>query len=463
MNEREATPRIETERQMTVPPDITGAALARLQAAGEAYAARHPGDPAGRQPVHTVYGGAHLFRAETARRLGELALRALETYAPDAATFANAIGLADPALAEPVYARVIDKLEREPVEDFRLDFEDGYGFRPDEEEDAAAEEAARQVARGLAKDTLPPFIGIRVKPLSLDPAPRAIRTLDLFLTTLVAESGGRLPPNFVVTNPKIVDRVQVAALADLLDRLEEELGLEPGSVPMELMIETPRSIIDVEGRVALPTLVEAARGRCIAAHFGVYDYTASLTITATYQSLDHPANDFARHAMQVALAGTGIWLSDGATNVLPAPPHRAPEAGSLSPAEERENRDTVQRAWRLHYEHVRRSLRHAYYQGWDLHPAQLPTRYAAVYAFFLESIEAASERLRRFVERAAQATLTGDVFDDAATGQALLNFFLRGLGCGAITEEEATATGLTIEEIRSRSFPAILEGRLAGA
>jgi hypothetical protein len=119
---------------------------------------------------------------------------------------------------------------------------------------------------------------------------------------------------------------------------------------------------------------------------------------------------------------------------------------------------------RLHYDHIRHSLTHAYYQGWDLHPAQFPTRYAAVYAFFLEGLDQAGERLSNFVESAAKATLVGEVFDDAATGQGLLNFFLRAINCGAIDETEATSrTGLTLDEIQTRSFLAILEGRTSGA
>ena len=105
------------------------------------------------------------------------------------------------------------------------------------------------------------------------------------------------------------------------------------------------------------------------------------------------------------------------------------------------------------------SLINGFYQGWDLNPAQLPMRYAATYNFFLNSYEDAVFRLKTFVERAAISTLTKDVFDDAATGQGLLNFFLKAMNCGAITEEEALATGLTLEEIRSRSFYRILEGR----
>ncbi|HYH86650.1 MAG TPA: hypothetical protein VEX60_14450, partial [Pyrinomonadaceae bacterium] len=168
----------------------------------------------------------------------------------------------------------------------------------------------------------------------------------------------------------------------------------------------------------------------------------------------------ARHMMQVAFGGTGVWLSDGATNIMPVPAHRAAQGEALTTEQEEENRSSVHRAWKLHYEHVQHSLTNAFYQGWDLHPAQLPTRYAAVYTFFLESLEAASERLSNFVEKAARATLVGDVFDDAATGQGLLNFFLRAINCGAVSEQEAIRlTGLTTDELHSGSFVKILKNR----
>jgi hypothetical protein len=205
--------------------------------------------------------------------------------------------------------------------------------------------------------------------------------------------------------------------------------------------------------------VEASEGRCVAAHFGVYDYTASNNITAQYQSMVHPACDFARTVMKVSLAGTGIWLSDGATNIMPVGPNRPKDGKGLSEKQKTENRKVVQRIWKLNFEHINHSLMNGYYQGWDLHPAQLPVRYAAVYNFFLKELESSSKRLKTFMEKAAQATLIGDVFDDAATGQGLLNFFLQGIGCGAIKEEEVAATGLSIAEIRSRSFVRILKGR----
>jgi hypothetical protein len=226
------------------------------------------------------------------------------------------------------------------------------------------------------------------------------------------------------------------------------------------MIETTQAIMNHRGESTLPLLLDASAGRCVAAHFGTYDYTASCSITAAYQSMDHPACDFAKHMMQVAFAGTGIWLSDGATNILPAAPHRAEKGGRLTRVQLEENREAVHRAWRLHYGHIWHSLVTAYYQGWDLHPAQLPTRYAAVYSFFLEGLDSAAARLKNFVEKAAKATLVGDVFDDAATGQGLLNYFLRAINCGAIGEAEAERlTGVTAEELHMGSFLRILNNR----
>ncbi len=438
----------------TLSDDVLRDVLAPLARANAVFAARQPGDSGARQPVHTVYGGAHLFKSDTTVKLGALALRSLDEFAPDAPTFAHAIGL-DDTLSDRIYARVLEKLKREPVEDFRIDFEDGYGNRPDDEEDGHAAAAATDVATGLANGTLPPFIGIRIKPFTQELMRRSVRTLDIFLTTLI-EKAGKLPPWFVVTLPKIQLPEQVTMLADLYDTLEPRLGLSAGALRLEFMIETTQSILSENGVSNLPLFLQAARGKAVAAHFGTYDYTASCNITAAHQRMDHPACDFARHMMQVAYAGTGLWLSDGATNIMPIAPHKG---ASLSAEQIAENRNVVHRAWRLHVDHIEHSLINAYYQGWDLNPAQLPTRYAAVYSFFLQGAAAATERLRNFIEKAGQATLVGDVFDDAATGQGLLNYFLRALNCGAITEEEALATGLTLDELRSRSFVKIMKGR----
>ncbi len=413
------------------------ALAAPLEAALVPFMKRFPGDAGERQPVHTVYGGAHLFKSDTVRKLGDKAAQVLDEHGVDPFVFSRAAGLPE-MHAETIWQRIVEKLGREPVEDFRVDFEDGYGNRPDEEEDRHAEIVAGEFLKGMDQGTLPPFIGIRVKPFTPELMQRSIRTLDIVLTTM----GGRVPENFVVTLPKIQLPEQVTLLCDVFDALEPRLGLADGTLRLEFMIETTQSILSARGESNLPQFLDAARGRAVAAHFGTYDYTASCNITAAEQRMDHPSCDFARHMMQVAYSGTGLWLSDGATNILPIG-----------------DRETIHRAWKLHVDHVRHSLVHAYYQGWDLHPAQLPTRYAAVYAFFLESLDAATQRLRNFMDKAGQATLVGDVFDDAATGQGLLNYFLRGLNSGALTEEETLATGLTLDELRSRSFVKILKGR----
>ncbi len=476
----------------SLPDSAVQNALRLLEAPSAEFARRYPGETGRRQPVHVVYGGAHLFRAGISRRLGDVALASLEEYAPDAFAFARAVGLPGaeklpksgkqaaaaaerqflksprklrvenrPAwMALTVYERVIEKLKREPVEDFRIDFEDGYGNRPDEEEDQHAKLGAEEVARGFREGLLPPFIGIRIKPFSPDLRDRSIRTLDLFVSALCEATGGRLPANFVVTLPKVVIPEQMAALAHLLEAMETALGLQKGSLRIEMMIETSQAILNERGQSSLPGFLKAAGGRCIGAHFGTYDYTASCSITAEYQVMDHPACDFAKHMMRVAFAGTGIWLSDGATNILPTPPHRAEKGERLTRSLQAENREAVHRAWRIHFGYIRRSLIAAFYQGWDLHPAQLPTRYAAVYSFFLEGLDLSAARLKNFVEKAAKATRVGDVFDDAATGQGLLNFFLRAINCGAISEMEAERlTGVTAEELHSGSFLKILKNR----
>src|SRR2546423_8838369 len=159
----------------------------------------YPGESTRRQAVHTVYGGAHLFKADSAQKLGAVALRSLEEYAPDAQRLAGVLGI---SATEKIYVRIIEKLRREPVEDFRLDFEDGYGNRPDEEENSHAASAAAEVARGLAAGTLPPFIGIRIKPLNEDLRARSIRTLDIFMTSLLHETAGEIPARLVLNVPK---------------------------------------------------------------------------------------------------------------------------------------------------------------------------------------------------------------------------------------------------------------------
>jgi len=470
----------------SVPTKDKSRILDTLGKANKAFQAIYPGDRPDRQPVHTVYGGADLFRADTAQKMANSALKTLLDNAADFTEFARALELpgheklpkkpADIAklvkrfdklspaerkdetgwLAYATYNKVIHKLRTEALEDFRIDFEDGFGNRSWEEEDATAVQAALEVAKGMKAKSLPPFIGIRIKPFTEDLKERGARSLDIFLTTLASKTNGKLPDNFVVMLPKVTIPEQITALVQLFEAIEANTKIPKNALKMEMMVETTQSVFGADGSNPLRRYVLASKGRMIATAFGTYDYTAANNITAKYQDMGHAVCDFAHMMMKVSLGATGIWLSDGATNVMPIGPHRG---AKLTPKQRAENKAVVHRNWKKAYDHTRHSLWKGLYQGWDLNPAQFPMRYAAVYSFFLESYDDAAARLKAFVERAARATLTSDVFDDAATGQGLLNYFLRGLNCGAISEQEALATGLSLAEIRTRSFLKILEGR----
>ncbi|MBC3841692.1 aldolase [Streptacidiphilus sp. 4-A2] len=386
---------------------------------------RYPGEPGSRQPVHTVYVPADALADTTVGGLvadwGRQAGALLDAHAPDAAALAAVLGRPADALAAEVYDRVRAKLVREPVEDLRIDFEDGYGVRPDAEEDAAARHAARLVAAAVADGTAPPYIGIRMKCMEAAVRTRGIRTLDLFLTELLSSGSGQLPAGLVLTLPKVTYPQQVTALVWLLADFERSAGLPAGRIGFEIQIETTQAILGPDGRATVSRMIEAAEGRATALHYGTFDYSASCGVGAAYQSMEHPVADHAKAVMQVAAAGTGVRLSDGSTNVIPTGP-----AGQ------------VHDAWRLHHRLVRRSLERAYYQGWDMHPGHLPTRYAAVYSFYREGLDQAAARLRAYVGRVG-----GDVMDEPATAKALSSYLLRGLDCGAVDISEVEkATGL---------------------
>jgi citrate lyase beta subunit len=399
--------------------------LAGVEAAAAEHAARYPEPPGppggrgGRQPVHTVYVPADRFTAATASGWGAEAGRLLDAHAPDGDALAAAVGLDDRGLAGAVRERVAAKLAREPVEDLRVDFEDGYGVRDDAEEDADAARCAGAVAEAWQRGSLPPFAGLRVKSFAdgRAAATRSARTLDRFLTGLLDRAGGTLPGGLVVTFPKVVVAAHVAAFADLLGRLEAAAGLPARSLSFEVQVETTQSVLGPGGTAALPGIVDAADGRLAAAHFGVYDYSAACGLPPAEQRLDHPACDFARHVMQVTLAGTGVRLSDGSTNVVPAT----------------EGAAAVHAAWRRHADDVRHSLRHGFWQGWDLHPAHLVSRFAAVYAFHLAELDRHTARVAAFTGRGPAVQ---GVLDEPATIRALLGQLRRAVDCGAADEAE---------------------------
>ncbi|WP_336647471.1 DUF6986 family protein [Microbacterium sp. MMO-10] len=400
---------------------------ARLSGTDTLLATEYPGDDGSRQPVHTLYVPADRYRPELPAAFGQVAAQAVADFG-GAVALAQAVGLG--ALADELAPLVDAKLQREPIEDLRLDFEDGYGARPDDEEDADAVLAAERVSAAVAAGVAPPFIGIRFKCFEAPTRRRGIRTLDLFLTTLVRTGG--LPDGLVLTLPKVTTVEQVEAMVALCELFEQRLGLPAGRLRFEVQMETPQLIVAADGSVPVATLLHRADGRVSALHYGTYDYSASLQIAAAYQSMEHPAADFAKQVMQVAVAETGVRISDGSTNVIPVgdPEH-------------------VIEAWKLHARLVRRSLERGYYQGWDLHAAQLPTRYLATYAFYREGFVAAAKRLDNYLH-GSDAT----IMDEPATARALARFVVRGLECGALTAEEVrAATGSEPEALVRLAHP----------
>jgi citrate lyase beta subunit len=433
------------------------AILDRVGLANQAFDRQYPGDSMQRQPIHVVYGGAQLFRKDTTTRLGAIALKCLQEYAPDAASLAAILGVSLSETLTVVYQRIVEKLQREPVEDYRIDFEDGFGVRSAEEEAGLAVQSARALADAFRGGCLPPFVGIRIKPLSEEWKVRSVHTLDTFVSTLLTATAGQLPRQFVVTLPKVSVPEQVMGLVELLRLQEQRHSLAQGDLKLEIMVESPQALINQSGHLALSELLTAAQGRCVSVHFGPYDYLSLSGIVAASQSLTHPDCDFARQWMKLALRGTGVRLSDGPTSIMPIAPHRASDGGTLTPSQWAENQEAVHAAWRLSYRNIRHALEHGYYQGWDLHPAQLPIRYAACYLFFQEQFERSASRMRHFLDKAARATTLGNVFDDAATAQGLLNFFRQGLTCGAFNAQELSHAGLDAIQVEYRSFVQMLE------
>lgn len=430
-------------------PSAFGQRAAALLAGTDADLERlYPGDDGSRQPVHTCYAPADLVTPDTPREWGEAALAAAEE-AGGPEVLAELAGVEEHLRAE-VVARTVRKLREEPVEDLRLDLEDGYGQRPDAEEDAAAVGAARTVAamarsrhRGQAPQ--PAFAGIRFKCLEAATRERGLRTLDLFVTALVREGGlaaagvaeDGLPPGLVLTLPKVSAVAQVEVMVEACRALEQALGLPGGRLRFEIQMETAPMIVGPDGTCPIPAMLRAGGGRVTALHYGTYDYSASLGVAAEFQSMEHPVADHAKQVMQVAVAGTGVRLSDGSTNRLPVG----------DPAQRRE-------AWALHARLVRRSLERGLYQGWDLHAHQLPTRYLSTYAFYRRSFDAAAHRLKVYRSRSVPGIEAADVADEPATARALARFVHRGVLCGAVGAAElAEAAGLGERELAELAHP----------
>ena len=384
----------------------------RLAGADAALTAGFPGDRPGRQPVHTVYVPADRYAADLLPSYGRTALEVLDEHAE---------GFAALVRDDDLVTRVLAKLAAEPVEDLRIDFEDGYVGKSDADEDADVVRAARALAQSQQDGTAAPFGGIRIKCFEAPTRSRALRTLTSYVATLV-EAGGSLD-GWVVTLPKVTSVDQVEAMVHVAETMD---------LRFEIQIETPQSILGPDGTALVARMIHAGAGRVTGLHYGTYDYSAFCGIAAEQQSLEHPVADHAKLVMQAAAAGTGVRLSDGSTNVLP-----------VGSAEE------IHAAWENHHRLVWRSLERGFYQGWDLHPAQLPTRYAATYGFYRRGLP---RSLARLADYSTQRS-TG-IMDEPATARALAAYVLRGLDCGAVDDAEVLAgCGLDEEGLRNLVRP----------
>lgn len=401
--------------------DLTTNLDDRLAEADLALPDRYPGDPTSRQPVHTVYVPGDRFTADTVATWGGQALDLLDRFATDASALAEAVGEPVEEVAA-VYERLRHKLRTAPVEDLRIDFEDGYGRRPDETEDAHLLAAIQALREALERPDRPTWWGIRFKCFEAPTRARGVRTLGTF----VAAMADHATDGLTLTLPKVTSVEQVEAMVEACDTMEQQLGIDRGTVTFEIQVETAQAIMAGSGVAPLAPMIRAGHGRVSSLHYGTFDYSAGLGIAANYQALDHPVADHAKNVMQVSAAQTGVRMSDGSTNVI-----------AFGDAEQ------ACATWELHYRLVQRSLIRGIYQGWDMHPGHLPTRYLANYLFFRRAMPDACKRLSAYLSKTA-----GDVMDEPATARMLAMALLRGVHCGALDADEVrAASGLTLDQL----------------
>ncbi|MFT4042428.1 MAG: aldolase/citrate lyase family protein [Gordonia sp. (in: high G+C Gram-positive bacteria)] len=362
-----------------------------------------PGDRDTAQPVHTVYISAADVDVDTPAQWGERAASIAD---------AAAAVLADLAPAD-VVSIARDRLMTNPIEDLRIDLEDGYGWRADATEDADARRAGRTLAKWASAGAHSPRIaGIRAKGLGAAERSRGLRTLELVL-----DAAGGVPDGFVFTVPKLRDARQVDAVNVICAEFERVHGIAEGTLRFELQIEIPQAILGPDGRATVADALHRGMPRVSALHYGTYDYSAACGIVSAQQSLAHPVADYAKSVMQAAAAQTGVWISDGSTQVMPTG-------------------DSAQVAAALvrHHALVTRSLERGYYQGWDMHPGHLVTRWLAVTGFFRSAMPTAATRLQSYFEKRS-----GDVVDEPATAMSLALVIARGSAAGAFTADEVSA------------------------
>lgn len=366
-----------------------------------------PGDRIGGQPIHTVYVPASAATVDIPSEWGRQAQSLVDSNT-------EVFESLDSSGVLPTVRRI---LAQTPIQDLRIDFEDGYGWRADSAEDDDARRAGRVLAELASDPNGPRWLGIRSKGLAPHERARGFRTLELVL-----DAAGGVPDGFVFTVPKLRATEQVDAVVALCEELERAHGLPERALKFELQIESPQAIVGSDGTATLARALHSADGRCTSLHYGTYDYSAACGITSAQQSLAHPVADHAKNVMLAAAAQTGVWVCDGSTQVVPAG----------TPVE-------VESAIRRHFELVTRSLERGFYQGWDMHPAHLATRWTATLAFFRSAMPAAAARVAAYLDSAS-----GGMLDEPATAQALAGVLVRGLDCGAVDERDLHAVSSSI-------------------
>ncbi|WP_454175240.1 DUF6986 family protein [Gordonia sputi] len=387
----------------TLGADVRRSVEELLAPVDDDLAAHYPGDRTDPQPVHTVYVSAADVDEQTPQSWGDEALRIADA----------ASGVLGELADDDVVGIALERLRTNPIEDLRIDLEDGYGWRPDATEDADARRAGETLAAWTRqRPHAPRSAGVRAKGLGAVERSRGLRTLELVL-----DAAGGIPDGFVFTVPKLRDVRQVDAVNLLCAEFERVHGVPVGSLRFELQIEIPQAILGKDGRATVAEAVHRGVPRLSGLHYGTYDYSAACGIVSAQQSLAHPVADHAKNVMQAAAAQTGVWLSDGSTQVMPTGDDAQ-----------------VAAALRRHHSLVLRSLERGYYQGWDMHPGHLITRWAAVTGFYRSAMPTAVTRLQSYFERRG-----GDVVDEPATAMSLALVVGRGLAAGAFTEDEVTA------------------------
>lgn len=413
-------------------------------------------------PVHTVYGGAQLFHRNTLKKIGEKGIALIKNYFSEPPYCTVLSGESDVPLNSEIRQQVIDqtinKLTVNPVEDYRIDFEDGYGLRDSAKEDEDAERCAIELSELFQKsDNSSAFqTGIRIKSFSLPTLQRSIRTFDIFLSTFFQNCDIQNVPFLSVCLPKVTDLKEVELLLSLLTDYAKSHNLNTGFLRAEIMLETPEFYLKSNGFAALREMVDSFSGSFNALHLGLYDFTSSLGVQSADQKYNHPYLDFLRFQTIMQFSKSTIRLVDGATMEMPVEKYKKSEFAELSEEECNANKIMIINAANAHTENIYHSMKMGFDSSWDLHPGQVAIRYLTLFTNYKKSFSAMRERFINFVENAARATVLNGQFDDAATGQGMLNYFIKGYRLGALSADDIRKTGFDIETLVKKSFAELI-------